>query len=365
MDIVGGVYREICQLPPWDQWYGSGGRAAAVVAALGGKPTLHTYASDLATEAVQRLERSGVRVLSKSSASRVAFAYLYPLSRPGLATFGTENLAPITIQAPVVLRFGMVESEAVVDGDRVVYDPQTMGWPSFSLNGSRARELALVLNEAELSTSTRQGSNVRSPAALMSAEGASVAVIKRGIHGADVYENSNYVGHVDAYKTSRVFKIGSGDVFSASFAHFWAERNLSPLSAADQASRAVAQYVSTANVASVASFDSDKATPATTIAKKVAVYCKGSSLPAKWMTSEAEFFFHDVGIEVAPSGAVVDATLVLADFGHAGSLPPTSGSVIELSESTYPNTGLHGHKTKAVTDDFCTALYWTAWRGPA
>ena len=52
LHVVGGVYRERCRLPSaTDETWGSGGRAAAVVAGLGLSVTLHTavdaYTADL------------------------------------------------------------------------------------------------------------------------------------------------------------------------------------------------------------------------------------------------------------------------------------------------------------------------------
>lgn len=43
LTIVGGIYREVCLRPQWDEVYGSAGRAASAVARLGGQVTLHGY----------------------------------------------------------------------------------------------------------------------------------------------------------------------------------------------------------------------------------------------------------------------------------------------------------------------------------
>ncbi|GFZ66165.1 hypothetical protein PSE10B_26870 [Pseudomonas amygdali pv. eriobotryae] len=39
--IVGGVYRERCMRPAWDDIYGSAGRAATAIARFGGQAELH------------------------------------------------------------------------------------------------------------------------------------------------------------------------------------------------------------------------------------------------------------------------------------------------------------------------------------
>jgi hypothetical protein len=54
------------------------------------------------------------------------------------------------VAAENVVRFGMLEGDAIVHADRAVYDPQNVAFPThFGANGSRAKHLALVLNRAE------------------------------------------------------------------------------------------------------------------------------------------------------------------------------------------------------------------------
>ena len=55
---------------------------------------------------------------------------------------------------------------------------------------------------------------------------ADVVVVKRGCSGATVHRPGRDPVAVPAYRSARVFKIGSGDVFSAAFAHHWGERGL-------------------------------------------------------------------------------------------------------------------------------------------
>lgn len=51
---------------------------------------------------------------------------------------------------------------------------------------------------------------------------ADVVVIKMGGHGALVATKSSEPTAVPAYKSGNVWKLGSGDVFSAAFTSFWA-----------------------------------------------------------------------------------------------------------------------------------------------
>ena len=76
---------------------------------------------------------------------------------------------------------------------------------------------------------------------LFTESNASVIVVKRGTHGATVYTKHG-ASHVPAYRTSRIWKIGSGDVFAAMFANCWAVERDKPHDAAMKASAAAAIY---------------------------------------------------------------------------------------------------------------------------
>ena len=41
--VVGGVYREYCVHPRWNEIYGSAGRAALAIATMGTSVVLHSY----------------------------------------------------------------------------------------------------------------------------------------------------------------------------------------------------------------------------------------------------------------------------------------------------------------------------------
>src|SRR3546814_19974745 len=85
----------------------------------------------------------------------VAFDYFHPLSTPGISPVPgrLEPLPPIHVEGEVVLRFGMLEGDAIVKADRAVYDPQSaFSTPRFTDNGSQANHLAIVPNRVEDST---------------------------------------------------------------------------------------------------------------------------------------------------------------------------------------------------------------------
>ncbi|WP_375167134.1 MULTISPECIES: PfkB family carbohydrate kinase [unclassified Bradyrhizobium] len=77
----------------------------------------------------------------------------------------------------------------------------------------------------------------------MSRHGAAVLVVKRGPRGAIVYQVGDDPIEIPVYRSETVFKIGSGDVFSAAFALHWGERAIDAATAADIASKSVAHFV--------------------------------------------------------------------------------------------------------------------------
>lgn len=239
--VAGGTYLEICLWPEWRRLFGSGLRAACAIAPLSPGTELHTYACQDWLEDVRHTAATFsclARITPIDEA--ISFSYDHLLSPAHRHPAVVKRNLPIVVQGYAALRFGFVEGDAVVKVDRAVYDPQSND-PSepFGSNGSRAEHLALVLNETEAATA---GGNVDIDG-LMAQHGAEVVVVKRGPFGATVHRRGTDAIAIPAYRSETVFKIGSGDVFSAVFALHWGERGLDAEKAADLASRSVARFV--------------------------------------------------------------------------------------------------------------------------
>src|SRR5262249_4751010 len=101
---------------------------------------------------------------------------------------------------------------------------------AYVLNGVEAEKLANVENPEEAALK------------IASESGAEVVVIKRGARGALVCTEGR-CERIPAYRTSRIWPVGSGDVFAAVFAARWAAEGSPAVEAATQASRAAALYV--------------------------------------------------------------------------------------------------------------------------
>lgn len=120
--------------------------------------------------------------------------------------------------------FGMIECKATIDAIYAVYDPQsTFETLSFRETGSKAKHLALVLNEKEIYVLANANhiNNIEDTIRIIAEkENAEVVVVKRGPEGALLYHNNKF-SSIPLYVTEKVWKIGSGDCFSAHFALNW------------------------------------------------------------------------------------------------------------------------------------------------
>ncbi len=240
--IVGGTYHERCEFPPWHELYGSGLRAAASLAARDRPIQLHTCA-DARSSAHLRSVAAGLRITTAvvPSPHTPSFHYLHPLAVPAINHYTEDHPSSrLEVTADTILRYGMLEAEAVVHGRMVVYDPQSPYLPQpFKANGSSAEHLAIVANRQE--AAQMAGTWDLDEAGIRLREQAAVVVVKDGPNGAMVFDESGK-SQIPVFRTSQTFSIGSGDIFSAVFAFEWMVNNIQPSEAARLASLATAWY---------------------------------------------------------------------------------------------------------------------------
>lgn len=251
MIVVGGTYREVCEFPYDTQLFGPGLRSAAALGEISTATTqLHTYSHSDIEDELTRIANTYEFVLETTYVpGLVSFHYIHNHSHP--ARFvgrdaSNQNLGPITGDA--ILRFGFVEGDAIVKGERVVYDPQSPDERNFYHNGSEAESLAVVLNQQEARAYTGKENHREMLNSLTSGDdSADVAVVKCGVAGALVHTGDDIV-QIPVYETDSVWNIGSGDIFSSIFAVYWAEKEYPPEEAANNASLATAYFCSTRNL---------------------------------------------------------------------------------------------------------------------
>lgn len=391
MKIAGGTYREICQHPQWDALFGSGLRAAAALSNLSSGSELHTYGPEgwrediTASAGAFRLE-----AVVHHSSDEITFHYFHPLSRVVIQPRLRQSAAAFTVEGDAVLRFGFLEGDAIVHAGVAVYDPQTgVASPRFRDNGSTVDRLAVVLNDWEAQLATGETGDAAGTA-MLEREQAEVVIIKSGPRGAIIHQTGKPPTLVPPYRAETVFKIGSGDVFSAAFAHYWAERGLDPVSASDAASRSVAHFVAGHNLP-LPDIDGLKVGPpmiAGSGPRKVYLAGPFFHLSQRWLVDETldclerldlPVFspLHEVGTgggaqRIAPAdlAGLADCGVVLVlldgiDPGtvfEAGHATANGKRIVALAERVEPYqlTMLEGTGAR-ITRDFTTALYMAAW----
>lgn len=248
ISIVGGAYGEECAYPTRQVFRGSGGRAAAVLSSLGAEVTLTTALDTRLSPIFASIaEKLNYKLKTKSRPEDIWFRYRHPVGHPVIYPASISN---VTYDSPLVtdnaLVFGMLEGRPQVCAKRAVYDPQDgIAAKAFGANGSTAEQLALVMSFSEGKALTGETTPQAMADKLIAEQSVSVVIIKCGPQGALV-RNESGTNWIRAFPSQRVYKIGSGDVFSAAFAFSWLIEGHDELTSAWYASAAVAAYVESA-----------------------------------------------------------------------------------------------------------------------
>ncbi|HEI9933568.1 PfkB family carbohydrate kinase [Citrobacter freundii] len=306
MHIIGGIYREKCLHPNWNYVYGSGGRAALAICEMGENVYLHSYVNDeykKFLEIESKFCSGNLTIEQLNTNESLEFNYTYGLANitPPLSK---NNNPDIIVKTESVLMFGMIECKSRIEAVYAVYDPQsTFDTLSFRDTGSIAKHLALVLNEKEIYVLANASciNNIEDTIRIIAEkENAEVVVVKRGPEGALVYHNNKF-SNIPLYVTERVWKIGSGDCFSAHFALNWIVLKKSPEESALNASRATSYYCQTQCLPSKVNLKFYEPAPLViNNKKKCRVYLAGPifNLAQLWIVEQARNNLVDMGLEV-------------------------------------------------------------------
>ncbi|MDB5792352.1 MAG: hypothetical protein JWQ80_2376 [Massilia sp.] len=397
--VVGGVYKEYCVRPAWNELYGSAGRAAVAIAKMDAEVKLYSYFTKESGEQFKAdfVWYSTLQVVEVPAQQVTRFWYMHDSAKPNIHDRPATAEPSITVNEGKVIRFGILDGDAVVNADWAVYDPQNMGVAiPFGANGSKANHLALVLNTYEAQAMANAFGQPLEDCARLLAEqqGAEVVVIKMGPAGALVWAN-NEAQTVPAYRTTNVWKIGSGDCFVAHFALAWMNDGCTPLAAAERASRATAYYCERMGLPTRAELDGYAPQPIQPSAAfkggvKRQVYLAGPffDLAQVWMVEEARRNLlesglkvfspvHDIGYGDAQQvvqqdlDAIKNSDIVFAivdgldagtlyEIGYARALgkPVVVYSERESNESLKMAEG----SDCVICKNYTTALYATLWK---
>ncbi len=399
LTIVGGTYFEHCRDPIYYEMYGSGLRAAAALSDIGKTINFISCIGETDIEtAISISDTFGFTYSFKSIKNTTTFYYDHPLASPIAYPSSLENhfMYP-DVNGQNILYYGLIETTVKVNGCYVVYDPQNQ--INFKDTGSTADHLALILNkkEALLLSSFPENTDLKDVGKfLLNDQSAEVVVIKNGSHGALVIERSG-VYEIPVYKTSSVWPIGSGDIFSAAFAWKWILEKTSARDSAMLAAQFTADYCQSKNLPLTAKPVFLNPLPKPNKVNKVYLAGPFFSISERWLINELrnclldfgnEVFspFHDVGIisldktksskesmemiAAKDLEAIREADILLAvicgmdagtlfEIGYARAL---NKKVIILSENVpeIDLTMLIGSGCE-IAKDISTAIYTSSW----
>lgn len=244
MIILGGAYVESVTFPHSKAAAGGSGLRAAL--ALGQfSPTLFTAVAEDDAIVDTALNALAAPVTRVGRSSSVGFSYLSPVSTPEITGAGSVMQAPLNIDADNVLVFGMVESGAItVRARRAVLDPQ-------SPRGGSNSGVNIVADQTVWSANVRELGRIIPPTVSLEDDaqaacrvgGYEAVLVRAGARGCLVADGTaaTWVG---ASPTTSVWSLGSGDTFSAAFAHAFFD-GADPIAAAHAASNSTAWWCST------------------------------------------------------------------------------------------------------------------------
>jgi nucleoside 2-deoxyribosyltransferase len=249
ISVVGGAYGEECAFPRVKVFRGSGGRASSFLASVGCDVTFHTRVGAELHEHFMSIARAlNYSLEARDKPQDIWFRYRHPLGKPDIINSSQEDCIDNTwvVNGENLLVFGMLEGRPKVKAKKAVFDPQDgSNAQTFESNGSVADSLAIVLSYSEgVAITNEKKPSKMAEYLLQNSPNAEVVIVKCGPQGALVATHSSS-SWISSFPTSKVYKVGSGDIFTAAFAYMWMQRQQDPLKAAWFASLATAQYVET------------------------------------------------------------------------------------------------------------------------
>jgi nucleoside 2-deoxyribosyltransferase len=293
--VVGGSYSEVCARPSDRRLRGSGLRAAIALRAVEPQTELITAISDEESDELSAVAGAfGLRVAPQSRNGPITFSYFTPVSPPAIDGVGSRVLTPIKAGADTVLRFGLIEQveKVSIDCQTLVVDPQGDNGP-LPTEGARYDRLAVIANEREIRRLAGHQDLDDAARAVLSQFGADAVVVKCGAIGSMVFWKGGSE-RIGPRPTPHVRPIGSGDVFTAAFAHAYGQLGADPVSAARIASSFTAAFVGSRTEPA---FQADNAPLAVPFGKRNQIYLAGPffGLGQEWLVDLVRTALRELG----------------------------------------------------------------------
>ena len=243
--VIGGTYREIDYDEILIDIYGSGFRGTKFL--LENKCTVefHTTGNQETSLFLKENQKvyQNLSFHCQEFNDIITFKYCFSLDQPTIFPnlLNISKTDKLNVQAENIIAYGMLESDFKLSGKKIVYDPQTSIKPNKFSDIGEAEELVYIVNmkEAQSLASSYDLENIKS--FFFNKEKATAFIIKNGPFGATLYYDNKEI-KIPSYITKNVNKIGSGDIFTASFGYYWIQKGLSFEESALNASKSTAYY---------------------------------------------------------------------------------------------------------------------------
>ena len=245
INVIGGTYREIDFDDVSMEIFGSGFRCTKFLLENKNRVNFITSGNN---EAIRFLKENQ-KVYTQLSFEchkydeLITFQYSFALDEPSIfpSLLNISKTEKWEFEGDDVIAFGMLESEYKIECKRVVYDPQTSIEPTRFCEIGKAEELVYIINRNEAHSIASSKDIEEIKRYFFKKENVIAFIIKNGPYGATLYtESDEYI--IPCYITENVFKIGSGDIFTASFGYYWMSKKLSLKESALLASKSTAIY---------------------------------------------------------------------------------------------------------------------------
>lgn len=246
INIIGGTYQEIDYDEISKEIYGSGFRGTKFLI----ENNCDTNFITLGTQEVQFYLQENQKNYKNFTfkyyeySDLITFKYDFSLDQPSIYPNifnGKKNKLVIDERLENVISFGMLETDYLFSGVKVVYDPQTSLNPQKFSEIGTAEELVYIVNNNEAIKIASSNNIADIKNFFFNIEKAKAFIIKNGPYGATLFLKDEEI-NIPAYITENVYKIGSGDIFTTSFGYYWMEKGLSLKESAINASKTTALF---------------------------------------------------------------------------------------------------------------------------
>lgn len=226
MTVFGGYYHEKCIFPNWDEHYGSAGRAAAVLRNFDIDIDLKTFVSNNNLKYLRYFANVyKINLEEIISSFDIEFEYLHSLSVPKITSnksFYENKIKSVNIEAENVLCYGTLEAKApIILAKKVVFDVQSSLLEDVYHPDNKISSVCFVLNyEESVSLSSEKELDKIKFYFFQNFQNLEILIIKDGPFGGIAFSKEVSL-NIPIYKNNKIFKIGTGDIFSAIFSYLW------------------------------------------------------------------------------------------------------------------------------------------------